>query len=121
MVHWVRAGHDPAFVINCRTGDFSELKGKGVALGVDPEWKYSCNELSLGEEPHVVLICSDGIFEATSKSGEVFGKQRVCDLFTRITDVNSDKAVDLIIEEIQSFVEGAALDDDITVAVLRIG
>lgn len=121
VVHWVRAGHDPAFVINCHTGEFSELKGKGVALGVDPEWKYSCNELSLGEEPHVVLICSDGIFEATNKSGEVFGKQRVCDLFTRITDVNSDKAVDLIIEEIQSFVEGAALDDDITVAVLRIG
>ncbi len=119
-LRWVRAGHDPAFFINCQTGEFSELKGKGVALGVVSDWEFTSNELPLDDVPHVILVCSDGIFEATNKSGEVFGKQRVCELFANITDLPSDKIVDLIIDEIKSFVEGAAIDDDMTVAVIRI-
>lgn len=119
-LRWVRAGHDPAFIIDCQTGEFSELKGEGVALGVDPDWKISCNELPLTAGPHTILICSDGIFEATNESGEPFGKLRVYELFPEIKELESEQAVNRIIDEIQSFVKGAALDDDVTVAVLRI-
>ena len=117
-LRWVRAGHDPAFLINRRTGEFVELKGEGVALGVDPDWNISCNELPLAAEPHMVVICSDGIFEATNEAGEPFGKQRVYELLPGITELESEKAVNRIIGEIQSFVKAATLDDDITVAVL---
>lgn len=119
-LRWVRAGHDPAFVINCRTNEYSELIGEGVALGVDLDWKFTCNELLPSEDPLVILICSDGIFEATNESGEPFGKQRVYELLQGITTLESEKAVNRIIGKIQSFVQTATLDDDITVAVLRI-
>ena len=120
-LRWVRAGHDPAFAINCTTGKFTELKGSGVAIGVDPDWQYVCNELQLKELPQAIVICSDGIFEATNGAGEQFGKQRVLGLLPQIVNFPSEKAVNRIILEIQSFVEGTALDDDITVAVLRLG
>ena len=74
-MRWVRAGHDPALVINCRTREITELTGEGLALGADPDWKFSCNELELSEDPQVILICSDGVFEATNEAGESFGKE----------------------------------------------
>lgn len=119
-LRWVRAGHDPAFLINSSTGEFVELKGEGVALGVDPDWHISCNELPVAEEPHMVVICSDGIFEATNEAGEPFGKQRVYEMLPGLTELDSEKAVNRIIGEIQSFVKAATLDDDITVAVLSL-
>ena len=118
-IRWIRAGHDPAFVINCQTGEFKELRGAGVALGVDPDWNSVSNELPLTEVPQVILICSDGIFEATNEYGEPFGKQRIYELLPDITELSSEKAANRIIQEIQSFVKETTLHDDITVAVLR--
>ena len=121
LMRWVRAGHDPALVINCRTREISELTGEGVALGADLDWRFSCNELPLSEDPQVILICSDGVFEATNESGESFGKPRVYKLLNSITELESEKAVNRIIGEIQSFIKAESLDDDITVVVLRSG
>ena len=120
-LHWVRAGHEPAFMINCRTREITEMMGEGVALGVDPDWKFSCTELPLSEEPQVILICSDGVFEATNEFGESFGRQRIYQLLESITELESEKAVNRIIGEIQSFVKATSLADDITVVVLRSG
>ncbi len=120
-LHWVRAGHDPAFSINCRTGEITEMMGDGVALGVDLDWKFAANELALSEDPQVILICSDGVFEATNEFGQSFGKARVYHLLKSITELESEKAVNRVIGEIQAFVKAASLDDDISVVVLRIG
>jgi phosphoserine phosphatase RsbU/P len=119
-LRWVRAGHDPAFVINCRTNEYSELRGEGVALGVDLDYKFTCNELLLSEDPQAILLCSDGIFEATNEAGEPFGKQRVYELLQGVTKLESEKAVNRIIGEIQSFVKAAPINDDITIVFLRI-
>lgn len=120
-LRWVRAGHDPAFVVNGQTGEYYELKGEGVALGVDLDCKYVCNELPLAEVPQTIVICSDGIFEATNESGEQYGKQRIYQLLPDINHLTSEQTVNRIIGELQSFVKGAPLDDDLTVAVLRTG
>jgi sigma-B regulation protein RsbU (phosphoserine phosphatase) len=120
-MRWVRAGHDPALVINCRTREINEMTGEGIALGADLDWNFSCNELPLPEDPQVILICSDGVFEATNESGESFGKPRVYKLLDSITELESEKAVNRIIGEIQSFIKAESLHDDITVVVLRSG
>ena len=65
------------------------------------------------------MICSDGVFEAVNVSGEHFGKQRVHELLTSIVDLPPETAVDHIMSEIEFFTKGTALEDDITVAVLR--
>jgi sigma-B regulation protein RsbU (phosphoserine phosphatase) len=95
--------------------------GEGVALGADLDWKFSCNELPLSEDPQVILICSDGVFEATDESGESFGKPRVYELLDSISEVESERAVNRIIGEIQSFVRAESLEDDITVVVVKTG
>ena len=118
-VRWIRAGHDPALIINRTSGEISELKGEGIALGVDPSWRYECAEFALASEPQVILICSDGVFEAVNGAGEHFGKQRVHELLTSIVDMPTETAVDHIMREIEFFTRGTTLEDDITVAVFR--
>ncbi|NIQ92701.1 MAG: SpoIIE family protein phosphatase, partial [Deltaproteobacteria bacterium] len=34
ILHWVRAGHEPAILYNAREDSFLELAGEGMALGV---------------------------------------------------------------------------------------
>ncbi len=37
---WVRAGHDPAIVYSPDSDQFGELKGEGIPLGVEQNWRY---------------------------------------------------------------------------------
>ena len=43
-IRWVRAGHDPAIFYAPVPDSFEELKGSGIALGVDESWQYQENE-----------------------------------------------------------------------------
>lgn len=120
VLHWVRAGHDPAMMINCDTKELSELKGDGIALGVDPDWRFESNEISVRDEAHVVLICSDGVFEATNEYGEQFSRNRVQQLFLSRANSKPEIIINFIIDEIQSFTNEAPLTDDITLTIVKI-
>jgi len=119
-LHWIRAGHDPALILNCETAAFSELKGEGVALGVDPRLMFTCNETVLEIDPQLILIGSDGVFEATNESGKQFGKNRVQKLLADTRTLNPEKIINRLIDDIQSYTNGAPLADDVTLVVLKI-
>lgn len=121
VIHWVRAGHDPAMVVNLKTGVFSELKGSGLALGVDPDWNYECNELHLNGEEYIILLSSDGALEAMNQSGEQFGKKRLQDSLINHSSLQPSAIVQSIIDEIKSFSGNVSQADDITLAVIKIG
>ena len=51
-LEWVRAGHDPALIYDPARDEFEELKGSGVALGVNDNLNYEQNHRSgLTERP----------------------------------------------------------------------
>jgi sigma-B regulation protein RsbU (phosphoserine phosphatase) len=51
-LHWVRAGHDPALLYSPDGDTFEELKGKGIALGIDGGSKY-WHRWSLGDPKRI--------------------------------------------------------------------
>ncbi|NIP24475.1 MAG: SpoIIE family protein phosphatase, partial [candidate division Zixibacteria bacterium] len=53
-VRWVRAGHDPALVYDPSTDVFDELKGQGLALGLDNTFEYECFHRRI--EPGQVIV-----------------------------------------------------------------
>jgi sigma-B regulation protein RsbU (phosphoserine phosphatase) len=120
-IRWVRAGHDPAMVINLNTGEFSELKGNGLALGIDPDWSYECNELPLNGEQYIILLSSDGALEAMNKNGEQFGKKRLQDVLTDNSSLHPSAIVQSIVDAVKSFTGTIPQADDITLAVVKIG
>ena len=62
-------GHDPAFVYDPQKDRFQELKGKGLALGVDENFSYEENEMTGISTGSIAVLFTDGIWEAQNPAG----------------------------------------------------
>jgi sigma-B regulation protein RsbU (phosphoserine phosphatase) len=118
-VRWVRGGHDPAIVYSPARREFSELKGNGLALGVDEEWSFEYNELPVPEEEQLILIGSDGAWEVENRSGEQFGKERLKQLLAENSSLQPDEILQAIIEAIGIFRGETSQNDDITLVIVK--
>jgi sigma-B regulation protein RsbU (phosphoserine phosphatase) len=118
-LRWVNAGHDSAFVYDPRTDRFTELGRTGLALGVSENSTHreAAHDLSPGQ---VVVIATDGIWEACNHQAEMFGKARLHEIIRRM----SPKPANAIIEEVMHEVNGhcgtVRKADDLTLVVIKI-
>ncbi len=119
-LQWVRAGHDPAILFNTVTGVFSELKGDGLVLGLNPEYAYQSNSISLNGERVLLLLGSDGVWEAVNEENEQYGKERLKELIRENGECSPGALLQLVNESITQFRGGAALCDDITLVAIVI-
>jgi sigma-B regulation protein RsbU (phosphoserine phosphatase) len=120
-IRWVRAGHEPAIIYNPRTDDFKFLGGTGIALGVDQDWVYkeqNAGDLAAGQ---VILLGTDGIWEARNPDGDMFGKKPLYDIIRRNHTEAAGEILNSITAALDRFRGGAALEDDVTLAVVKIG
>jgi sigma-B regulation protein RsbU (phosphoserine phosphatase) len=120
MIHWVRAGHDPAMLYTPDTDTIEELRGKGIALGVDGGSEYQGQIIKGLSQGQVLLIGTDGIWETRNESGEMFGKERLKALIRRYAHLSSKQMITSIIDELQAFRKSVKQDDDITLAVIKV-
>jgi len=115
---WVRAGHDPALVYSPDTDNFEELGGRGLALGVNEEWRY--DDYAVDVMPgQIVVLPTDGIWEAQNKQGEMFGKNRFKEVIRRNADLETDALRMAIIDSVTAFRGEAPQEDDITLVVSK--
>lgn len=118
-LRWVRAGHDPALLYDPGTDGFTELNGSGLALGIDPDWRYQehCYE---GWKPgQILLIGTDGIWEAENPSGERFGKKRLRGAVRKNSQRSAAALLEAVMAAVTGFRETAHQADDITLVVIR--
>jgi len=120
VLRWVRAGHDPALFYDPSLKKLEELWGEGIALGIDPDGCYQekGRKLSSGE---ILVIGTDGIWEARNPMGEMFGRERLKDIIRKNADHSSDGISAAIIESIKTFQDSARQEDDITLLVIKFG
>jgi sigma-B regulation protein RsbU (phosphoserine phosphatase) len=118
-VRWVRAGHDPALLYDPATDTFDELKGKGMALGLDKTFEYESFHRRL-ENGQVIMIGTDGIWEMQNKNGEMFGKQALMEIIRNKKTASSRQIVDAVTEALESFRGDEAQEDDITLVVIKV-
>jgi sigma-B regulation protein RsbU (phosphoserine phosphatase) len=119
VLRWIRAGHDPALFYDSGLDQFKELRGEGIALGIDPDGNYRENviqELSSGQ---ILVIGTDGIWEARNQMGEMFGRERLKDLIRKNAAYPSDGISSSIIDSIKTFQGSARQEDDITLLVIK--
>ena len=120
-LEWVRCGHDPAIVYYPATNRFTELKGSGLALGIEPDFPCQKNSISLEQQPQIVLIGSDGVWETENERGEAFGKKRVKTLLAANCHLDPKQIIQRIMDEIRLFRQSAPQLDDITLVIAKIG
>ena len=118
--NWVRCGHEPALVYTPGSDTFTELRGEGLVLGVDSDWQYSDNTLGPATEKQIILLGSDGVWEAENSRGERFGKLRIRELLARHHDCDPKRILQEIISAISLFRDGHPQLDDVTLVILKI-
>lgn len=119
-IDWVRAGHDPAILYDPQQDTFMELKGTGVALGVNDAFKYAENRHEGLTNGQVIAIGTDGIWEAFNKKGAMFGKKRFKDIIRKNAGAGADDILNAVYNEINQFAEGQKTEDDITLVIIKI-
>jgi serine phosphatase RsbU (regulator of sigma subunit)/anti-sigma regulatory factor (Ser/Thr protein kinase) len=114
---YANAGHNPPYA---RTADgVVELRATGMPLGLLPDMTYDAREATLAADQSIVLY-SDGIVEAHSPDGELFGFPRLRELMA--DDLGGHEIIDAILEQVHAFTgRDWEQEDDITMVALRRG
>lgn len=119
-VRWASAGHDPAITYNPRTDAFGLLDGGDLPLGIEPDETY--REFHLEELPpgEVIVIGTDGIWEARDSGGLHFGKDAVRQLIRAHAGRPAAEICRAITDALESFRDGHPQEDDITLVVVKL-
>ena len=118
-IRWVNAGHDPAILYDRCTDSFDELAGGGLPLGVfkDSEYKELQREIRPGQ---IIVIGTDGIWEAHNPKGESFGKDALLKIIRTHANEPAKEIIGAVIDAIENFRSSLAQEDDVTLVVIKV-
>ena len=115
---YVDAGHGHWFIKPGGQAPVPPGRPTGLLVGIDPEYSYVGETLSLAPHDRIVLY-SDGVIEQTSPGGEEFGHERVREVLAAAGSAEED--VSSLFEALERFAGHPTLDDDTTVASIELG
>ena len=116
----VGAGHAPAILFDPATDSFTELKGPGIVLGVNEHYEFVENMQDGLNDGQIILLGTDGIWEARNPQGEMFGKEALYAILRNNSDQDADIILESVIGGLADFQQGAEAEDDVTLVVLKL-
>jgi sigma-B regulation protein RsbU (phosphoserine phosphatase) len=119
-LNWVRAGHDPAILYDPVEDRFDDLMGEGIPLGVDADWTFVANERGGLKEGQIIVLGTDGAWEAHNAQGEMFGKQPLLDVIRQQRDKPAREILEAMIDALNQFRGNHELEDDVTLLVTKV-
>lgn len=102
-------------------GQVQTIDSTGVPLGVDPEARFPCGEpvqLSAGQ---VLLFVTDGIAEARSEQGEMFGMERVFQVLRQCQNDSAQRMIEHLQAAARAHACGKPQQDDMTAVIVKVG
>ena len=117
---WVRAGHDPALIYDPGRDTFEELKGSGVALGVNDDFDFEENQKAGLANGQIIAVGTDGIWEAINRQGEMFGKERLRKVIRNNSEAGAGDILNAVYDELNQFTLGQKTEDDITLVIIKV-
>ena len=119
-IEWIRAGHDPALIYDPEHDRFRELRGPGLALGVDQQYLYQVQSEAGLKPGQILLLGTDGIWEGCNERGEMFGKTRFHTIVRSCAEASAADLLDAVFLEQANFTRRVKQTDDITLVVVKV-
>ncbi len=123
-LEYANAGHNPPLILRNQSCNLESFDRTGMALGVLEGIRIGGRHICLEPEDFVIMY-TDGVTEAFSPSGDIFGEQR---LFNTILDVvasdpehivDAQTVLETIDWAVSDFVENSTISDDLTLVILK--
>lgn len=116
---WINAGHQPPILYDLESDSFTELRSGDIPIGVVSDWEYMEQAIPLPRPGQIMLIGTDGVWEAHNGKGEMFGKERVNEILRANSLRSAEEAVEAMVHAVQQFTGNAAQEDDVTLVVIK--
>lgn len=112
-------GLPDCFVYHQRDGSITPVRSTHLPLGVlsNRAFKDNCEYFDL-ELDDRLFLWSDGIHEARNSTGEMFGEERLKQVFVKSRDAT--RLFDDVIASVQQFVGSNEKDDDLSLLEIRM-
>lgn len=113
---YINAGHDPALIIGTQ-GIKQRLAPSGPAVGILRDARYT-RQHALLDPGDILLAFTDGVTDARSPAGELFGHARLRQLLNG--GISSATALTQHVQQcLATYIGDAAPEDDITLLAVR--
>ncbi len=119
QLNYSNAGHCLPLLKHCEAGMVSTIDGaRQLPLGVleTETYTHRSHYFSPGDQ---LVLYTDGISEATSPDGEMFGAKRLNQVLTACRH-DADEIIGALLGSLKDFTEDAAAEDDRTVLVAKV-
>ncbi len=117
---WVRAGHDPAIFYDPETDKFDVLRGAGMALGVDAAGRYEEFHKTGLKRGQIIVLGSDGLWEARNPQGKMFGKEPIHQIIRRNPQAIAREILTSSFNAFNVFLGDRIPEDDVTLVIIKI-
>jgi sigma-B regulation protein RsbU (phosphoserine phosphatase) len=105
--------------LHCRDGKVEEIQVTGLPMGLFANADY--DELTVrARRGDFFLFFSDGILDATSSKGQMFGRHRLEEIMKTHCHASAAELVDAIFTAVSTHAEGVEAFDDQTIVALKI-
>lgn len=111
------AGHNPPLMMDA-DGSSRFIERGGLPLGMFRDTRYYEYYLSL--EPGQTLVTyTDGVTEATSESGEEYGRERLVQAVRQGRHLPAREMIDFIQQDVLAWTNGRGANDDVTFFIIK--
>jgi sigma-B regulation protein RsbU (phosphoserine phosphatase) len=119
-IHFLSAGHTPLYIFRPRENRFQSSNEGGLPFGIleGEQYHNAVMDIKPGD---ILTVYTDGITEAQDKNGQLFGYQRLQDVIRIYANQDAQTIRNAIIDAVETFAQGMAQFDDLTLVVAKIG
>ncbi|HET7091047.1 MAG TPA: SpoIIE family protein phosphatase [Anaerolineae bacterium] len=115
---YANAGHPRPLHWQAASGQFQELAGRGMVLGVSEGVEYEERQIDLAPDDLLILY-TDGISEAVNIDLELFGQARLLETVAAASSGVPQDVIEAILAAVQRFSGEAPQADDFTLVVVK--
>jgi len=120
VLRWASAGHEPPFYYDPASGEYQELDGAGLPLGIVAEEVYDEHEFANIRSGQIFFMATDGVWEMQGRDGKQFGKQRIRELIEKHHAESAEAISERIHDALYTFRGDNSQDDDVTFVIVRV-